>query len=804
MKKLFLIDAFALIYRAYFALNKNPRINSKGLNTSAVLGFANTILDIINKYKPDMMAVAFESKKTTFRKEEFKEYKSNRQAMPEELSDSIPYIERFLQASNIAIVSCEGYEADDVVGTLAKKGKAAGLDVYMVTPDKDYCQLIEENISIIHLAMGLQKEKIITTEDVLEKFEIKDTKQVIDLLGLWGDSSDNIPGVKGIGEKKAKALMQQFRSIEEILENTDKIENKSIRKAIEENKEQAILSKHLATIRLDVPLEFNHEDYLIKQPDIKQCQKLFKELEFNKFSQRYYKIFNIKESSFAENNDLLVPENATQKQKIENTQSPDLFSYIDTNNVKSTNTLSPKSIIIDKKSEYYPIILASYLINPEQRIDNNYIILHAEELKKQYLNKLKQDCMEKLYYDVELPLKDVLLDMEQEGFRLDTDALKEFSNSLQKQKDNLQQQIYSLAGEEFNISSPKQLGEILFVKMDILKGGKARKTKSKQFSTAEDVLVKLKNKTPIIDLVLRYREIAKLKNTYVDALPLLVNPKTHKIHTSFNQTVTATGRLSSTNPNLQNIPIRTELGKEIRKAFVASDDDHLLLSADYSQIELRIIASMSGDEHLCNEFSLNHDIHTATAAKIYKVPQKEVTKDMRSAAKSVNFGIIYGVSAFGLSENLNIKRTEAQALIDQYFESFPKIKEFINSKINFARQHGYAQTLLGRRRYLNNIKSANSNLRSFDERNAVNMTIQGTGADMIKVAMVNIFKRLSKENLHSKMILQIHDELIFDIYKSELETMKNLVKQEMETALPLTNVPVLASLGWGNNLLEIH
>ncbi len=527
-------------------------------------------------------------------------------------------------------------------------------------------------------------------------------------------------------------------------------------------------------------------------------------MEFNKFSQRYYKIFSQITTSNIQS-EVFSSSQVDTKAKEEKPQSLDLFSSIDESTLSESLKTKPQSLaVIDKKSPYYPIVLAAYLLNPEARVDNNYIISHAEELKQQYLKALKEEGLEKLYFQVELPLRDVLLDMEQEGFRLDTKALQDFSLELQKQKEVLQEEIYALAGEQFNISSPKQLSEILFDKLDILQGGNTKKTKSHQYSTAEQVLVKLRTKSPIIDLVLKYREITKLKNTYVDALPLLIDPKTNKIHTSFNQTVTSTGRLSSSNPNLQNLPIRTDLGKQIRKAFVASDDEHLLLSADYSQIELRIIASLSKDEHLCQEFSLGHDIHTATAAKIYGVEQEQVTKAMRQAAKSVNFGIIYGVSAFGLSENLNIKRSEAQKLIDQYFIAFPRIKEFINQAIDFAKTHGYAKTIMGRRRYLNNINSPNSSLRSFDMRNAVNMTIQGTGADMIKIAMVRIYDLLNSQKLKSKMILQIHDELIFDVFKPELETMKQLVKTTMENALPLEGVPVEASLGWGDNLLEIH
>ena len=790
MKKFFLIDAFALIYRSFYALNKNPRINSNGLNTSAILGFANSLLDIIGKYSPDLMAIAFESKSPSFRKQEYDQYKANREAMPEELRQSIPYIEKLIECMNLKEVSCEGYEADDVIGTLAKKAKNEGFAVYMVTPDKDYAQIVEDNIYILRLQTAFSKEQLLSKEDVLEKYEIKDTKQMIDLLGLWGDSADNIPGVKGIGEKKAKLLLQQFDSIEDIIANTDKIENNSIRKAIEENKDAALFSKKLATICLDVPIEFSEKEFEMKQPDFAACNALFEELEFKKFSQRFVKVFgtkyNLKDNSNTASN--------TTSSDV------DLFSF-----AQDSPTPTPtKTTIIDKASPYYPIVLAQYLIDPEKRIDNDYIIANAETLKQQYLKKLQEDCLEKLYYDVELPLRDVLLDMEHEGVRFDIEAIKDFSDSLQKEKDALQETIFELAGETFNISSPKQLGEILFQKLNIQGDTKAKKTQSKQFSTAESVLTKLKDKHPIVEKILQFREIAKLKNTYVDALPQLVDKQTGRIHTTFNQTVTTTGRLSSSNPNLQNIPIRTERGKEIRKAFVASDSDHVLLSADYSQIELRIIASMSGDEHLCQEFSLGHDIHRSTAAKIYNVPQDEVTKQMRSAAKSVNFGIIYGVSAFGLSQGLGISRSEAQQLINGYFESFPKISQFINDKIQFAKDNGYAKTLLGRRRYLNNINSQNQSLRSFDERNAVNMTIQGTGADMIKIAMVKMYNRLREENLKSKMILQIHDELIFDVPKNELERMKTLVKQTMENALPLKNVPVLVDMGWGDNWLEIH
>ena len=935
-KTLYLVDAMALIYRSYFALNKNPRINSKGLNTSAILGFFNSILDILQKHSPTHFAVCFDVQGGCFRHEEFTEYKANREAMPEDLRENIPYIKQILEAMNIKTIGIEGYEADDVIGTLAKKGKRQGFEVYMVTPDKDYAQLVEDKIFILKLPHMGSPERIYGVKEVLEKFEIKRPEQVIDILGLWGDSSDNIPGVKGIGEKKAKALLQQFDNIEEILENTEKIENKSIRKAIEENKEAAILSKQLATIYLDVPIELTEEDFAIKKPNLLECKRLFDFLEFRKFTERFFKYYgntnnlnNSKQDSSA--TDLF---STPKLQNTENQiQEADLFSsfsnfnkfsneinnyrVLNTNDFSSFETIKQEiidnkcfafaikqsnnsinskaiglSVCTQKNKAYYislqdftnnlpshnenlqqdsifgflaflfsanknvtkicynlkhaknalmniglnvegkcfDIQIAHYLLNSEERSkldDLSQIYLNYEmllpsrnftpndvdfyseiadislQLYPIFSKQLAEDKSLPLFDELEMPLVDVLLEMERTGVCIDQNVLRKFSNSLEEEKNILEEKIYEYANEKFNIASPKQLGEVLFDKLDITNGRKTKKTKTKQHSTSEEVLEKLSAYHPIVPLILEWRSITKLKNTYVDALPLLVNPETNKIHTSFNQAVTATGRLSSANPNLQNLPIKTEKGKEIRRAFVP-EVNHYLLSADYSQIELRIIASLSGDEHLCQAFQEGKDIHRATAAKIFHVNEEDVTKSMRSSAKSVNFGIIYGISAFGLAEDLHISRTEAQKLIDEYFLAYPKIKMFIDERIEFAKVHGFAVTLLGRRRYLKNINSANGNLRAFDNRNAVNMTIQGTSADMIKMAMVNIYRLMKEQNLESKMIMQIHDELVFDVPESELETMQQIVAEEMAMALPLENVPVVVEPSYGKNLLEAH
>lgn len=942
-KNLYLIDAMALIYRSFYALNKNPRINSKGLNTSAIFGFANTLLDLIKKHKPSHIGVAFDLYGPTVRHQQFEDYKANRQESPEDIIAAIPYVKELLEAMNIPILYSEGYEADDVIGTLSKKAAKEGFKVYMVTPDKDYAQLVEENILMLKLPRMGNTEEILGVKEVLEKFEVRNPKQVIDILGLWGDSSDNIPGVPSIGEKKAKILMKQFDSIEDILENTDKIENNSIRKAIEENKDKAILSKQLATIILDVPINFNEALLRFTQPDFEHCKKLFAELEFRTFEKRFFNEFAQMEgyADFVEKSHNDKP---TETKQTETEQQLDLFgNNISSNDLFSSSSLSTlkgiehnyvlvedsetlskeiekirekgfcsfdcettgleidseligvafsceKSngffVIIPQKDEErkeilillkqlmederiekiahnikfdknvllnygievrgicFDTILAHYLIDSEARhkIDFlansylNYEMIPFEEvfgkpkdgkininsidkialkeyavedadialqLKPIFEAKLKEDELWDLFEKIEMPLVDVLLSMEREGIRINTEELNDFSQRLNKEKLNLETKIYALANEEFNISSPKQLGDILFKKLQIVEKAKTTSA-TKQFSTSEDVLLKLVNKHPIIPLILDYRSITKLKSTYVDAFPLLVNSKTKHIHTSFNQSVAATGRLSSTNPNLQNIPIRTELGREMRKAFVPRNDDFRLLSADYSQIELRIIASLSKDENICQAFRDGIDIHSATASKIFHIPLNEVTKDQRRYAKSVNFGIIYGISAFGLSEQLSIPRKEAQELIDQYFSQYPKIKTFIEQSIKTAQEKGYAQTLMKRRRYLYDINSRNAGLRNFAGRNAVNMPIQGSSADMIKKAMIDIYAEFNRQGLKSKLILQVHDELVFDVFIPELEKVREIVEKKMKEALPLENVPIEVESNTGKNWLEAH
>lgn len=903
-KNLYLIDAMALIFRAFYSF-KTPVINSKGINTSASYGFFNALLDIIQKHSPYALAVCFDVSSDTFRKEQYANYKANRQAPPEEILSNLPYIKSLLEAMNIKTIGMEGYEADDIIGTLAKKAKNSGYKVFMVTPDKDYAQLVEDNIFILKLPYRNQPEQILGEKEVLEKFEIQNTKQVIDILGLWGDSVDNIPGVKGIGEKKAKALLQQFSSIEEIIANTDKITINSVRKAIEENKQEALLSKKLATIDVNVPVDFLEEEFKMKTPNFEKCKQMFDNLEFKQFAKRFFKIYNHQQ----ENNTLFGAEpihNEQQTSIFDNFSSFDnigskAHNYIFVNDdffnilqeIKTTkefafalhtneqgfdskiigialctqkgkayyytwhtedktdkeittlledkeitkicydvklqsHALTNEGIVIGEN--VFDVMLAHYLIASEERSkleDLSLIYLNYETIEKKkgevlnekdflceradiviqlmpiFKEKLRSEGLENLFYNVEMPLSRVLLAMEKEGICIDSQVLKNYSLLLQEEKKELEKKIFEYSKREFNIASPIQLGSVLFDELKITEGRKTKKTKTKHYSTSEEVLEKLSAYHPIVPLILEWRKISKLKNTYVDALPLLINKGTGRIHTTFNQAVTATGRLSSANPNLQNIPIRSEQGKEIRRAFVPNYEGHYLLSADYSQIELRIIASLSKDYHLCKDFSEGKDIHTATAAKIYHVKEEDVSKQMRSSAKSVNFGIVYGISAFGLSENLLISRTEAQNLINEYFAAYPKVEEFIQNKIAFAKEKGYAQTILGRRRYLKNINSANLNLRNFDNRNAVNMTIQGTSADMIKIAMVNIYRELQERNLKSKLLVQIHDELIFDVPENELEIMKVLVPKTMQEALPLEDVPVVADYGVGKNWLEM-
>ncbi|MEE1001675.1 MAG: DNA polymerase I [Bacteroidales bacterium] len=921
--KLFLIDAMAMIYRAFYAMNKSPRINSKGLDTSAAFGFFNTLLSLLKQYKPTHIGIAFDLHGPTFRHKEFADYKSNRQATPDEIRQMEPYIRDIIDAMHIPILLSEGYEADDVIGTLAKQAAKQGFEVYMVTPDKDYAQLVEENVKILKLGRMGSDAEIWGVDEVLQKFEIEHPKQVIDILGLWGDSSDNILGVPGVGEKKAKALLKQFHSIEEAIERCDEIESKSLRNAISENKELALQSKFLATIVLDVPVEFDAKEFEVKQPDFESCKRLFEELEFKTFSKKFFEHFGIDETAIKK---------SVVKNKPAQSMQPDLFSdfsscqsfetinkdyvFVDNfgaleNLVKDLQTsklisfhcnevqgkligisfssekgkadfvsLFPLSdenlaklnllrelfedenitkIVYDLKREKhiladydclvkgncFDVQLAHYLLDSEvsHRLDFlsekylSYRMADGDSLTKEFAKslqtsvlkmcksqfsdycseiadvlfqlkdiletELKNNDLYSLFADMELPLVDVLFSMEQNGVRIDSAELAEFSKKLGTHKTELENQIYAFAGEKFNISSPKQLSEILFTRLQIVGDDKKKKTNTKQLSTAEDVLQKLASVHPIVPLILEYRKITKLKSTYVDALPALVNPKTGRLHTSYNQAVTATGRLSSNNPNLQNIPIRTDLGKEIRKCFIPANEDFVLLAADYSQIELRIIASLSEDEHLCDAFRAGEDIHLATAAKIYGMDKSEISKEQRANVKSVNFGIIYGISSFGLAQQLGVSRKEASDLIEQYFESYPRVKQYIESCKQNAKEKGYAQSMCGRRRYLKDINSLNGNLRAFAERNAVNMPVQASSADMIKLAMIGIYRRMLSEGLQSKMIMQVHDELVFDVYKPELEQMRLIVKEEMVNALKL-NIPIVVEMNSGENWLAAH
>lgn len=939
-KNLYLIDAMALIYRSYYALNKNPRINSKGLNTSAILGFANALLEIIKNHKPTHIGIAFDLHGPTVRHKQFEDYKANRQAPPEDIILAIPIVKELAKAMNIPMLAVQGYEADDIIGTLSKKAAREGFKVYMVTPDKDFAQLVEENIFMLKLPRGGKGEEIIGVDEVMETFGVKRPEQVIDILGLWGDSSDNIPGVPSIGEKKAKTLMQQFDSIEDIIENSYKIKSPSIRRAIEENKDKALLSKMLATIILDVPIDFDEEGLVFELPNFQDCRNLFSELEFRTFEKRFFDTYskmegykealedvNNRDNEAAQSqfNLFASPQSNTPQESlfdtaktIDNTEhnykiidnchdleevlkevkrrklfsfsletsTDNLFSEIITISISTEKNKGYFISLFDNKEEaekFLPIIkeimedeeiekisqnikadkhaflnhnieikgrqfdimIAHYLIEPEMQhrldsLSNSYLeyetmlqekvfgkipksgdknleCLDRKKLKEYTVEKsdislqLKPFLEEKLiennqiqlFEDIEMPLVDVLVSMEREGVRIDIDQLHEFSQELELVKKRLEKEIFEDAGEEFNVSSPKQLSEILFQKLKIAEKTK-KSSKTKHLSTSEDVLSKLIDKHPIVSRVLEYRSLTKLKGTYVDALPLLVNQRTGKIHTSYNQITTATGRLSSLSPNLQNIPIRTALGRKIRKAFVPRDEDYLLMACDYSQIELRIIASMSQDEHMVEAFNNRIDIHQATAAKIYKVSLEDVSNEMRQIAKSVNFGIIYGISAYGLSKQLSLPVKEAKGLIDQYFAEYPQIRIFIDNQIEGAKKHNFVETILKRRRYLYEIHSRNNNLRSFAERNAVNMPIQGSSADMVKKAMIEIYNRLREGGFKTKMILQVHDELVFDVYNPEIDRVRDIVLREMKDALPLNNVPIEVDSNIGQNWLEAH
>lgn len=921
--KLFLIDAYALIYRSYYAFIKNPRINSKGVNTSAVFGFINTLEDVLKREQPTHIAVAFDPKGPTFRHEAFEQYKAQREETPEVIRQSVPVIKEIIQAYHIPILEVPYYEADDVIGTVAKQAAANGFEVYMMTPDKDYGQLVADHIYMYRPKFGGDYE-VLGVSEVLEKYQLQSTEQVIDLLGLMGDTADNIPGCPGVGEKTAQKLLAEFGSIENLLANTDKLKGAQ-KKKVEENVEQIRFSKFLATIKTDVPITFDAELCKRVAPDEDRLVELYTELEFKTFINRLKGESSVasssKEPKAAVQYDLFATEPVVESEVSSladiNTM-PHSYYLADTAEKQIAlceQLLQEKSFAFDTETEgldpltaglvgmsfaireqeawYVPVpanreeatdivlrlapalqhpeiekvgqnikfdilalrkygvrvkgplfdtMLAHYLLNPELRHGMDYLAetylkyktvpiedligpkgkkqasmrtvpieqikeYAAEDadvtlrLKHYFVPLLKQEGLKSLFFEMEMPLIYVLAEMEATGVKLDTNALKQSSEVLSQQLSTLEESIYDLAGQSFNINSTKQVGEILFDKLKL--DEKAKKTKTGGYSTSEEVLEKIRGKHPIVDKLLEYRGIKKLLSTYIDALPALIHPETGKIHTSFNQAVTATGRLSSTNPNLQNIPVRDELGREIRKAFIADDDDCIFFSADYSQIELRLMAHLSNDPHMVEAFCSGADIHAATAAKIYGIPVEEVTSDMRRKAKTANFGIIYGISVFGLSERLSIPRAESKELIDGYFQTYPRIKEYMEESIRVAKEKGYVETLFKRKRFLPDINSHNAIVRGYAERNAINAPIQGSAADIIKLAMIRIHQRFEAEHLKSRMILQVHDELNFNVRKEEFDRVKEIVLDCMEHVLQL-RVPLIADCGEGKNWLEAH
>ena len=904
-KRLFLIDAYALIFRGYYAFIKNPRINSKGLDTSAILGFTNSLFDVIKRESPDYLAVCFDKGGSQDRIKIFDQYKANRDETPEAIKISVPIIEEILKSLNISVLVKEGFEADDIIGTIAKKVKSENFETYMVTPDKDFAQLVDESIYMYRPVFGGGYE-IWGVNEVLEKFEISQTSQVIDFLAMKGDSVDNIPGLPGVGDKTAKKFLKEFGSLEGLLQNTTELKGK-LKEKIEQNKELGILSKKLATIITDVPIDYNIEELKLNVTNLDKARKIFEELEFRRIISSLNSIFSINNEKNKsepqkikeENNIDLNPgfgqfnlfENNIKAhdkgklsviyQHIESDVSVKLFlkkleqltevsyhlytekngdyettlksisfcwqndiCYVLKSDIKKfdeiikiffendeiakiSNDLKFDIKVLNRKKitilgDIFDIKLAHYLINPDISHDlinlsNNYLNVSVnkkfEELKDYEVscltyklkNLLKSDLEKfnqiKLYNEIEIPLLKTLAKMEIEGINLDVKFLKKLSERTTNELEDITKEIYELAGEEFNISSPKQLGEVLFDKIKITNNPK--KTKTGQYSTSEEVLNELSSKSDLVKLVLKFRSISKLLNTYINSLPKQLDKYTNRIHTEYVQTVASTGRLSSINPNLQNIPIRTNRGREVRKAFIARNKDYFLMAADYSQIELRIIASLSNEENMINAFKKNEDIHASTASAVFNVPINQVSKEQRSNAKVVNFGIIYGVSAFGLSNQTNLNRTESKELIEKYFEKYPKLKQYINNQISFARNNGYVETVLGRRRYLKDINSQNSVVRGAAERNAINAPVQGSAADIIKIAMINIQRKLSKGNYKSKMLLQIHDELVFDVFKPELNEMIELTKNEMEKAFEI-NVPLTVDLNYGLNWLEAH
>lgn len=941
MKKLFLLDGMALIYRAYFAMSKNPRFNSAGVNTSAIMGFANSLLEVLKKQTPTHIAVVFDTEAPTARHEELESYKANRQAIPEDLAAAIPYVYKLVEGFNIPVIAMDGYEADDVIGTLAKQAEREGFEVYCMTPDKDFGQLVSERIFIYKPARFGDGAEVLGVKEIRERWEVEDVTQVIDILGLWGDAVDNIPGIPGIGEKTAKKLIKEYGSIEALVANADKLKGKQ-RENVETFGEQGLLSKRLATIQLDVPIHLDAEALRLKEPDREVLEPLFAELEFRTIGKRVFgDDFSVLSAQAAQSQQMdLFGSNANNAPGVNTaigsslapTASEDYelptgrrladvphtyhlvedeqqmlelvtklleipaFCFdteatgMDANTAdivglsfavepheawyvpmpsepercqlllshfkavfenpairKIGQNLKYDILLLSRyglevRGELFDTMLAHYLIDPDTRhgmdvlaenylaytpipitdligprgakqgnmrdVPVNEVLDYASEdaditlqLSKVFEPMLKERHVMELAQKVEFPLIYVLADMERTGVQIDVEMLRKVSGILESDLSQLEKSIYQKAGVRFNISSPKQLGEVLFDKLQL--DPKAKKTKTGQYKTGEDILLALAHKSDIVQDILSFRQLQKLKSTYVDAIPALINPLTGRVHTSYNQAVASTGRLSSTNPNLQNIPIRTIRGREIRKAFVARDADHVLLAADYSQIELRLVADMSKDEGMLDAFSKGLDIHRATAARVYGVSLEEVTSEQRRNAKAVNFGIIYGQTAFGLSQNLGISRREAADIIDQYFLQYPGIKRYMNETIEFAREHGYVETLLKRRRYLRDINSANQTVRGFAERNAINAPIQGSAADMIKVAMIGIHREIKERGLQGKMTMQVHDELVFDVPRSEVPMFRELIERQMKQALQLS-VPIQVDIGEGTNWLEAH
>ena len=795
MKTLLLIDAYAMIYRAYYAFIRAPRMNSRGENTSAIFGFVVTLEDLIKRIKPTHLAVAFDPAGPTFRHEAFQQYKAQRQETPEDIRWAVPRIKQLLEAMNIHLLQVDGYEADDVIGTLAHQAEKEGFEVYMATPDKDYGQLVSNHIFMYRPRHAGGFEKL-GPQEVCEKYGLQTQAQVVDLLGLMGDSSDNIPGCKGIGEKTAVQLLQQFGSIENLLNNTDQLKG-ALQRKVQEQVENIRFSKFLATIKTDVPISFDASSLVCQEKDWERLAPLYRDLEFNSL---------LKQAPIAQSSLPSGRGGVGSKKSKPQEATLDLFAAMEmaTDSAQESangnladplphryHTVTTSMMSVDAE-ESVEGRLVSYLLNPEVAY-NPSLPIQWEALKA-------DSALWNLYQEVELPLSAVLREMEQAGVRIDVDMLKQAEEQLNGELQVLEQQIYSAAEATFNINSPKQVGEVLFDQLRL--DAKAKKSKTGQYSTSEEVLLALKPKHPVVGMILEYRELKKLISTYISALPTYINPETGKIHTTYNQTVTATGRISSSNPNLQNLPIRSERGQLIRQA-VIPDDGCMFLSADYSQIELRLMAHFSQDPHLVEAFRSGQDIHAATAAKIFNVPIEEVTKDQRRQAKTANFGIIYGISAFGLAQQLDCSRSEAKALIDGYFAAFPGVIDYIERQKELARQQGYAITLFGRKRYLPDILSHNATVRSFAERNAVNSPIQGTAADIIKMAMVTIHHRLKEEGLKAQMIMQVHDELNFNVPLDEVEKVREIVVSEMQNVVHLT-VPLIADCGVGTNWLEAH